>query len=29
MGRSPEWPQSAILEQVVMPWMLRRLEVDG
>lgn len=26
MGRSPEWPANAIFEQVVMPWMLRRLQ---
>ena len=29
MGRSPEWPQSAIVDKVVMPWILRRLEVEG
>lgn len=26
MGRSPQWPSSAIAEKVLMPWMLRRLK---
>ena len=26
MGRSPEWPSSAIAEKVVLPWIARRLE---
>jgi esterase FrsA len=26
MGRSPQWPSSAIAENVLMPWMLRRLK---
>lgn len=26
MGRSPEWPSTAIAERVLMPWILRRLE---
>lgn len=26
MGRSPDWPQSAIAEKVVLPWIARRLE---
>ena len=25
MGRSPEWPANSIFEQILMPWMLRRL----
>jgi pimeloyl-ACP methyl ester carboxylesterase len=25
MGRSPEWPQNAIAEQILLPWMSRRL----
>ena len=27
MGRSPQWPSQAIFERVVMPWMLRQLQV--
>ena len=26
MGRSPEWPSSAIAEKILMPWIVRRLE---
>ena len=26
MGRSPQWPSSAIAEKVLMPWMLQRLK---
>jgi hypothetical protein len=25
MGRSPEWPGARIQEEVLMPWMLKRL----
>ena len=28
MGRSPEWPPSAIAEKVLMPWIVRRLGSD-
>ena len=27
MGRSPQWPSQAIFERVVMPWMLRQLQL--
>jgi esterase FrsA len=27
MGRSPEWPPSAIAENVLMPWIVRKLDV--
>lgn len=29
MGRSPEWPGSAIAEKVLMPWIMRRMKGDG
>jgi esterase FrsA len=29
MGRSPQWPNQAIFERVVMPWMLRQLVATG
>lgn len=28
MGRSPEWPGSRIQEEVLMPWMLKRLQAE-
>lgn len=29
MGRSPQWPGSAIAEKVLLPWIVRRLTADG
>jgi dienelactone hydrolase len=29
MGRSPQWPASAIAEKVLMPWITRRMNVEG
>lgn len=29
MGRSPEWPSSAIAEKVLFPWIVRQLTTDG
>lgn len=29
MGRSPQWPSSAIAEKVLMPWIIRRMKDEG
>ncbi len=29
MGRSPEWPAKRIFDEVLMPWMLKRLNASG
>jgi hypothetical protein len=26
MGRSPDWPPAAIADQVLMPWMTKKLQ---